>query len=81
MITIRRGRLIHLVNCNKKVCIWHQTFSYISNNKIINISKLLDRIGDVSRKYNLANIYSNFETFDIKEIFNNNSPNNSGVQI
>lgn len=78
IITTGRGRPIHLISRIKKVRIWHQRFGYASNAKIIRALKLLDGIGNLGGEYDLADIYSNSEAFNVQECFN--SPNDSDPQ-
>ena len=53
--------------------VWHKKFGYISNIKIICILKLLIKIKDFNTNYNLAEIYSNFEIFELKNLINNHA--------
>lgn len=69
-----------LISYIKKICIGYQRFDYANNIKISYISKLLDRMRDFNRKYNLAKIYSNFKVSDIKKTFNSELLNNYNLQ-
>lgn len=54
IILKKKDKLTHLVNQNKKIRIWHQNFSHISNTKVVCISKLVNKIIlDFQSKYNL----------------------------
>lgn len=53
--------------------VWHKKFRCISNIKIICILKLLIKIKDFNTNYDLAEIYSNFKVFELKNLINNNA--------
>lgn len=56
---------------------------YASNAKVIWALKLLDKIGSLSKKYNLAEVYNNSEEsrFDRDNFANPNSPNNNFTSL
>lgn len=59
-------RSIYLVNYMKKVQFEYRKFGHISNAKIICVLKLLIRLKDFNANYNLKQIYSNIEVFELK---------------
>lgn len=61
MMTIGQGRLMHLVNCVKKVRIQYRRFGHTSNARIIWASKLLIGISNFGKNYNPVEIYSDSE--------------------
>ena len=53
--------------------VWYKRFGYISNARIICVSKLLPRIKDFNTNYNSVKIYRNFEIFELEDLTYNNA--------
>ena len=59
MAITRRGRPTHLVSQNKHIRLWHRQLAYVSNARIVRVSKLVDGISldQDDREYNLAEVF------------------------